>query len=162
MFFFGLINMQEKNIQKNNGFVSLFAVLIATVILAIAIGMSSVALKQIVLASTADEANESFYSADAALQCAIALDSDNAFSGGSTIVNCVGEQIPVDDSNNEIFKFGTNGEGFEWANGNCVKVEVNKSGEVTQIEALGYNVACDQISESPRAVERALRVRYAG
>jgi len=148
--------------QKNKGFVSLFAVLMATVILAIAIGMSSIALKQIVLTSTADEANESFYAADSALQCAIALDAENAFIGGDgVLVDCAGQLIPVDDSNNEFFTFGENGSGFEWENGNCVRVEVDKSGEVTLIEAFGYNVGCEDVSTSPRAVERALRVRYA-
>jgi hypothetical protein len=74
----------------------------------------------------------------------------------------IGEDIPVDNSNNEVFRFGENTQGFNWTNDNCVRVEVDKTGEVTKIEALGYNVACDQIDQSPRVVERALRVRYAG
>jgi hypothetical protein len=115
-----------------------------------------------VLASTADEANEAFYAADSALQCAIALDSDGAFSlGGGPTVDCAGQTIPIDDADNEFFVFGDAGSGFEWSNGNCVRVEVDKSTEITQIEAFGYNVGCDDISTSPRAVERALRVRYA-
>jgi Tfp pilus assembly protein PilX len=72
-----------KKISHNTkGFVSLFTVLMATVILAMAIGMSSVALKQIVLSSNASEANEAFYAADSALQCAIALDGLNTFQIG--------------------------------------------------------------------------------
>ena len=154
-----------KKIPHNTkAFVSLFAVLLATVILAMAIGMSSVALKQIVLSSNANEANQAFYAADSALQCAIALDGINVFQAGfEGVVDCgTGQDIPVDNSNDEVFRFGENSQGFEWSSGCCVRVEVDKTGETTKIEALGYNVACDQIDQSPRVVERALRVRYGG
>lgn len=154
----------KKILNNTKAFVSLFAVLLASVILAMAIGMSSVALKQIVLSSNANEANDAFYAADSALQCAIALDGVNTFQTGfEGFVDCgVGVDIPVDNSNNEVFRFGENAQGFDWANDSCVRVEVDKTGEITKIEALGYNVSCDEIDQSPRAVERALRVRYAG
>jgi hypothetical protein len=149
-------------LQHKEGFISLFTVLLATVILAIAVGMSSVALKQIVLASTADDANEAFYAADAALQCAIMLDIDGTFEvGGPNEVFCgdIGP-ITIDDGDSGIFIFNQTQNGFEWQNQNCTRVRVDKSDTMTKIEALGYNVSCSEIGQSPRTVERALRVRY--
>lgn len=153
-----------KRYTTKKGFISLFTVLLSTVILAIAVGMSSVALKQIVLTSTADEANEAFYSADSGLQCAVMLDLEGVFeSGGPNEVDCGSVQnISIDDDDSGIFIFNQADNGFEWNNGNCVRIIVDKSDETTEIEAFGYNVACEEIGQSPRALERALRVRYGG
>lgn len=150
--------------KEKKGFVSLFAVLMSTVILAIVLGMSSVALKQIILSSTASEANEAFYSADAGMQCAIMNDRSGEFAvGQDSVIFCGPSQISIESDDSEVYRVvGDNGLGFEWDNGNCVYITIDKSGEVTEIEAFGYNVACDEIGQSPRVVERALRVRYAG
>jgi len=156
------IKVMKKIPPTKDGFISLFTVLLATVILAIAIGMSSVALKQIVLAGTADEANEAFYAADAGLQCAVMHDQAGVFEvGGPNEIDCGSVQdIPIDDGDSQIYIFNQNEDGFEWPNGNCTRIIVNKSGEATEIEAFGYNVACEEINQSPKTVERALRVRY--
>ncbi len=156
------INAMKKILLKKDGFISLFTVLLATVILAIAIGMSSIALKQLVLAGTADEANEAFYAADAGLQCAVMHDQDGVFEvGGPDQIDCGSVQdIPIDDGDTQVYIFNQNESGFEWPNGNCTRIFVNKNGEATEIEAFGYNVSCDQINQSPKTVERALRVRY--
>lgn len=150
--------------ETQKGFISLFTVLLSTVILAIGIGMSSMALKQIVLASTADDANEAFYSADAGLQCAVMHDIQGVFdAGGPEQVNCgSAENITIDDGDSGIFIFNQADNGFEWNNENCVRITVDKSDLTTEIEALGYNVPCEEIGQSPRTVERALRVRYGG
>jgi hypothetical protein len=149
-----------KDISKKEGFISLFTVLLATVILAIAVGMSSIALKQIVLSSTADDANEAFYSADSGLQCAIMLDTQqDAFGvGAGTPVDCGGNQGIVVGGGGNSFNFA-----FDWVstnNNNCVNIKVEKIGLSTRIEALGYNVSCAEVGTSPKVVERALRVRY--
>lgn len=155
------INFTNKK-QTKAAFVSLFTVLMATVILAIAIGMSSIALKQIVLASTADEANEAFYSADAGIQCAIMQDFYGAYQiGGPDTVTCGSVDTDLNDSDTQVFTYGLNGQGFDWPSGNCVKIIVKKDALMTEIESFGYNVSCDQL-DSPRVVERALRVRYGG
>lgn len=152
--------MQKQESKK--AFISLFTVLLATVILAIAVGMTTVALKQIVLTSTADQANDAFYSADSGLQCVIMLDLAGAFQVGSgSTVNCgTVEGIAVDSSDSGVFKLNGLAGGFDWENGNCVRITVNKLNGATQIESLGYNMSCEDIAQSPRSVERALRVRY--
>ncbi len=149
-----------KKIISKKGFISLFTVLLATVILSISVGMTSIALKQIVLGSTADDANEAFYSADSGLQCAVMLDIANTFDvSGSVQINCGLVNITANDNNNTgVFIFS-----FDWSNGNCVKIKVDKSATgITSIEALGYNVSCADVNagQSPKIVERALRVRY--
>lgn len=152
---------------KKRGFVSLFTVLMATVILSMTIGMSSVALKQVVLGSTASEANEAFYSADAGMQCAIMNDRNGEFDvGADSLISCgIGDlnQIAIQTGDNQLYSVvGDTGFGFEWNNGNCVFITVRKNSDITEIEAFGYNVSCDDVVDNPRAVERALRVRYAG
>lgn len=145
------------------GFISLFTALLATVILAISVGMSSIALKQIVLTSTADDANEAFYSADAGLQCAIMLDLGGTFQvGAGSQVSCGSiENISIEDNDSGVFIFNQNNQsGFNWMNGNCVRIIVRKGTPITEIESFGYNVSCEEIQQSPRTVERALRVRY--
>lgn len=159
------MNVLKISTVKNKGFVSLFTVLLATVILSITIGMSSVALRQVILSSTASEANEAFYAADAGMQCAIMNDRNGAFNvGAPQTISCgAGElsQLPVIGGDNQEYTIGLNGS-FEWGNQTCVSVIVRKNSDITEIEAFGYNVPCGDILESPRVVERALRVRYAG
>ncbi len=151
------------NIKKHNqkGFISLFAVLIATVVMSMAIGMSSIALKQMVLSSNAEVANQSFFSADSALQCAMYHDRQNTHVvGGPGFVDC-GVEIQVSGGDGGVFIYGNPfSENFEWQYGTCAKVTVFKGDGMTEIEAFGYNVSCEDL-DGPRVVERALRVRYA-
>jgi len=150
--------------NSKQGFISLFTVLLTTVILAMAIGMSSIALKQLVLASTADDANEAFYAADSGIQCAVMYDSQGVFQvGGPNEITCGPVQnIPIDSNDAGYYILAQETNGFDWSNGNCVRIFVTKDAGITEIEVFGYNVTCAEISESPRVVERALRVRYGG
>lgn len=155
-------------LKTKQGFISLFTVLLATVILAIGVGMSSIALKQVVLSSTADDSNDAFYAADAGLQCAIMHDLEGVFQTGSpTTVACGSlsniSVISYDSGRFILVQEGLDGfEGFEWSSSdnNCVRVIVSKNSGMTEIESFGYNVTCGEINQSPRTVERALRVRY--
>src|SRR5690606_15727798 len=61
-----------KNILKNEkGFVALFTVLLTSVILAMAIGIASISLKEIVLSSAASEGSLAFFAADSGIECAL-------------------------------------------------------------------------------------------
>lgn len=153
-----------KKIISKKGFISLFTVLLATVILSISVGMTSIALKQIVLGSTADDANEAFYAADAGLQCAIMNDiMGNFATGANAPINCGSVQSIAINPSGTSFSLTLGGPtGFDWSNGNCVDVTIEKTSSTTKIEALGYNVSCADVNagQSPKIVERALRVRY--
>ena len=55
------------NKKNQKGFVALFTVLIVTVILAMAIGIASISLKEIVLSSSASDGSKAFYAADSGI-----------------------------------------------------------------------------------------------
>lgn len=64
----------QKRIQKDRGFVMLFSVLVAALILLIGTGIFSVIQKEVVLSSYARESQRAFYAADSALECALYAD----------------------------------------------------------------------------------------
>lgn len=150
-----------KNITHKKAFVSLFAVVLSVIILSIAVGMSSLAFKQIVIGVTSDQSNDAFYIADSALQCAIMLDSQDYFPNGIyQDVNCGSAQaITLEPLGPGVTVFAEPG-GFNWMGG-CAQVVVTKDNLQTKIEAYGYNVDCPDVHvEDMKVVQRALRVRY--
>ncbi len=71
--------------HNQRGFTMLIAVVTGTILLLIAYGMASIALRQQVLASGARDSQAAFYAADASLECAEYLDTDQkAFAAKST------------------------------------------------------------------------------
>lgn len=154
--------MKNFKTKRNNGFVALFTVLIAAVILAMAVGISNIALKQIVLSSSATEANKSFYAADSGIECVLYHDINgtppNSFDPGSLSfnINCGGDQITVNESNGFFSEFMISvGEN----NDSCAYVEVDKTDLIsTRVISRGVNVPCG--TTSSRMVERAIEVTY--
>lgn len=66
--------LNKKEIRKDRGFVMLFSVLVAALILLIGTGIFSVIQKEVVLSSYARESQRAFYAADSALECALYAD----------------------------------------------------------------------------------------
>jgi len=100
-------------LNTNKGFALLFAVLVSTLVLAIGASVISIALKQIVLASSSRDSQFAFYAANTGIECAIYWDLNTptegnvfATSTGSSLhdsddviraaVTC-GEQEIIDD-----------------------------------------------------------------
>ncbi len=160
--------------SKQSGFVALFTVLLVSVILAMAIGIASISLKEIVLSSSASEGSKAFYAADSGIECALFYDRQNATPGGffSGDFECNGSSpqgplagAPTPDPDGEspetyIFEipFGENG---ELCADITLKRQVSIPGEfyTTMIESKGSNVACDE-DTNPKKVERSIRVTY--
>jgi hypothetical protein len=147
-------------VGKQRGFVALFTVLIAAVVLAMAVGIANISLKQIVLSGSATDANKSFYAADSGIECALFNDLRiNAFLNGATEVDCGGVLRPVTSVVSNIFTFE-----LEYDDGlylSCAKVTVDKSDNftnVTRVASRGTNNAC--ADASPRTVERVIEVTY--
>ncbi|MDQ5901331.1 MAG: hypothetical protein QG580_46 [Patescibacteria group bacterium] len=158
--------------QKDKGFVALFTVLLVSVILAMAVGIASISLKEIVLSSSASEGNKAFYAADSGIECALYFDKINLVPGtllqslvcnGNNYILVDGFPDPGPTSNSltdEVYNFaipfGANDE-------LCADIQVERAiiGEVfsTRIESKGSNVACDDDS-NPKKVERSIRVTY--
>ena len=86
--------MNKKTIQKNKAFVLLFAVVISSIILAIALGVANISLKEINFGTSARDANDAFFAADTGAECALYYDrSDNsAFieTSPAPVISCAG------------------------------------------------------------------------
>ena len=157
--------MNSLNTKK--AFVSLFTMLLASLALAMAVGITVIALKQIVLSSTSSEANKAFFAADSAVECVLNYD---ILQNNPINASCFGGQnIDVDTvAGFSIFSDSGSSDGLVnvEAQGSCVRMELTKDINDffedwdSQIEARGYNFPCDQIFTNPRRVERAIRVRY--
>lgn len=150
---------------NGGGFVILYTVLISSIVLAIVVGISTIAYQEVVLSSSAKEGNISFFAADTGADCALYWDiNKQIFQSGSGTISC--------DSNTVLATVGTTP--FELnlniINGtptNCARVTINKDTStpaITTIVSKGYNVSCSQLSSNatpnPRTVERAIQVSY--
>ncbi len=149
------INVPE-NLQK--GFVILFTVLVSSIVLAIALGITNIALKEVLLSGSARDGEYAFFAADTGAECALYWDIKHAAFGQTPIVpDCRGSSVTMTASSSPfIFNFDS-------ASG-CAVVTVDKSDPtITKIESLGYNMDCNVLQttpENPRIVERAIRVTY--
>jgi len=157
-----------KKQAKNRGFTLFMAVIVMGTLLLVAVGIVSLAVRQILISSSARESQYAFYAADTGIECALYWDVQNpsgvsAFSTStsSTNITCNGPSLlPVGGGGSSMptstfaFTFSPN-EPY------CATVAVNKKYVsnvlVTTIESKGYNT-CD--TSNPRRVERAVRVTY--
>lgn len=142
------------------GFVILFTILIAAIIMTMGLGIYSIAVRQTALSGTAREAGQAFYAADAGVECALSAQQKGAFAGGISIM-CNGETvtIPVSEVGNpSVFSInlGTS------KNGSCAVVTVITDVTSRRIISQGYNLCLSGSPsiKNPRLVERDLDVVY--
>lgn len=154
--------MKRINTKNEKGFVALFTVLIAVVVLSMAIGIANIAFKQILLASSATEADKAFYAADSGVECALLFEIGNV-DYPSTVtcgdyVNAPVIASPAQNGEINTFRIDYTLPGGEKT---CAEVEVliEPPFNSITIESLGKNQAC---AENPgnKTVQRAIRVRY--
>jgi len=143
--------MKYKNLQKNKGFVILFAVTLSAIILSIALGISDIALKEVKFATSARDTNDAFFAADTGIESVLFDDKLNPMvppPGGITSEDFV------------VFGLGSLGV-------SCAKINIEKNNASdpsvikTTIISKGYNVGdanCDPTSSN--RVERELKVTY--
>ena len=162
-----------KEIKRNkNGFILLFAVTLAALLLSIALGVSNVAFRELRFSTSASSTNDAFFAADAGIECAFYYDrgedSYDAFGGTLVTVNCGGNSnIPVSQSYNgstthydfQIINLGNSAQ-------SCAKVRVTKAPGATEqsttIVSKGYNLgnASSCPSSTLNLVERSLEITY--
>src|SRR5688572_19750284 len=91
----------KNRIKNNRGFVMLFAVTLSSLILSIAIGVATIALREIKFGTSARDSNDAFFAADTGIECALNYDKEeatqNAFTGTGSM-NCVGNPVPLSGS----------------------------------------------------------------
>lgn len=148
---------------KKSGFALLFAVLATGILLSIALAISSIALKELLLSSYGRESQIAFYTSDTALECAMYWEfQHNSFSTSTTPsdISCnnttnytvgggAGTQLLTD------IRFGPTN------NAPCATLSVEKAYEgspahfVTRILSYGHN-SCN--TGSRERVERGLKL----
>ena len=104
--------MKHTHTHSQKGFVALFAVLLATVVLSISIGIANISYKEVVLSSAAREANSAFFAADSGAECLLLHDLKLGLftaPGSFADISCFGQNpsdafqfspIPYDNESN--------------------------------------------------------------
>ncbi len=160
---------RKKDVQQG-GFAMLFTVLLISIVLSIALGLSNVTFKQTILSSLAKDSQIAFYQADAGTECGLYYDfTRNVFPEGTTVLsletpNAVEETFTSIECGEQVLNLDyINSETdhivyvSEPSDQPCFSITFDKTDDtVSMIESRGYNICRDH----PRQVERALRVRY--
>ena len=142
-----------KKFQKKKGFVILFAVTISSILLSIALGVASVAFRELKFGTSARDSNDAFFAADTGAEYALVHDK----SASSSYVPAPGT--------NQSWSFVVSGLGS--LGSSCAKVTVSKDTTTnppytySTIISKGYNVGdalCD--SSSSNRVEREIKLNY--
>ena len=153
----------RKHFKNNKGFVALFTVLIAAVVLSMAIGIANISLKQIVLSASSTDANKSFYAADSGIECVLFHDlrgtTPNSFDANQAFftIECGGVNIQVAQVTPGFF--------LEFQvpfddDSACAYVNVEKDFTLntTRVISRGMNATCG--TTNARTTERAIEVTY--
>lgn len=160
-------NRKIKNIDQK-GFALLFTVLLVSITLSIAIGVSNITYKQAILSSLAKDSQIAFYQADTGAECGLYYEfTRSAFPEGSTIgdvqssefreLECGEEVLDFDQaaSSNDYFVFRF--DSYDSLPSSCFSLVFDKTGTDNIIQSYGYNICS---TSHPRQVERALEVLY--
>lgn len=174
---------QKKAWKKEGGYTLLFAILVASLVLAIGISILSINKKEFLLTASARDSAAAFYAADSGLECAIRADDKGAFvvenyTDFTPILNAscnvgVGSSQVVTNypssatDPSPLFSFDARFGGTAAA-GPCAIVTIDKTPDAnenphTVIIARGYNTGWDGshcAALSARRVERAIKYAY--
>jgi hypothetical protein len=157
--------------SSRSGFVILFAVTLASILLAIALGISNVALNEVNFSASVKESDNAFYAADTGAECALYNDetSSNSFvqSGGTGNITCLNSTVPITQSGSLpllswVFKVAN----MSSAGGSCAIVTLtrdftNPSYPISVLDSQGYNVgdgSCN--SSNTNRTEREVQLNY--
>ena len=161
-------NFFQKN-KIEGGMAIMFAVLMTSSLLLVALGITQVSYKELLFSLEARDSDRAFMAADTGIECGLYMDSVAAFTGTSSdTLYC--HNIPVN-------VYQTTANTFQFSLGlsptSCAQVYVDKAsgtGTSTQVDSYGYNIG-QQITSSPQScvdastlrpnvVSRALRITY--
>lgn len=156
-----------KKIKKNRGFVLLFAITLSSILLAIALGVANIALKEVKFGTSVRSSNDAFFAADTGIECALFNDKSGGgifIAGGPGEVICLDRTITLSGTfpswNFVISGLGSRGE-------SCVEVNVDKATfPETKIISKGYDTG-EEVNDPPTCyssnsnrVERQIETRY--
>ena len=129
------MNIIIKNLQNNkglapyeargfrSGFVILFAVTLASILLAIALGVTNIALKEIKFGTNARDTNDAFFAADTGIEKILFDDKNNTLADdeytipglGSNVKSCAIVTVDKTTPNTTIFT----SKGYNIGDSNC-------------------------------------------
>ncbi len=141
----------KKTKETRRGFVILLAVTLTGIILSIALGAASIALKEMKFSTSARDTNDAFFAADTGIEYVLMNDKQPT------------SIYPAPGSEDEIIT-GLGSLGMSCAKVNITKEEVVVTGVTyisTTVISKGYNVgdaSCD--STNPNRIEREIRATY--
>ena len=144
------------------GFTLLLAALIASIVVALGVSIFRLSQKEITLSSIGRESQFAFYAADSSSECALYWDVQHGSFGSttpSTPPTCDGQTLTT-SGHSLILPYTVT---FQYEpNGICATVNVTKNSTHprTLIRADGYNVSCEDVTTSPRALQRSIEIRY--
>jgi hypothetical protein len=158
-----------KKINHKKGYALLFTMVIVSVIMVIATGISSSISKQLVLSATASDSQIAFYEADTAVECALyatqvitmlslvvsgppwnqQFDCGQNQAGGLIKLD-VTEQTPVPSGIYDITPPSN-------LKGPCFRIHIDESVSPRIAQAYGYNI-CDPNNKN--RVERGIEIEY--
>jgi hypothetical protein len=155
-------------VPSRKGFAMLFTILLISLVLAMALGISNITFKQTILSSLAKDSQIAFYQADAGADCGLYYDFTlGSFPQGSTVstvpatLTCGNDTLSLNTSESQTtgpsgdyFIYYFNGAG---GSSSCYNIVFDKRASEKLIQSYGYNVCA---TSSPRQVERALEVKY--
>ena len=168
--------MNAPRTQHEKGFTMFYAVLVASLLLAVGVAIANISYKELILSSTSKESQQAFYAADMGVECVLLhefgvlggspfpRDDTESFTGltcaNTPAVLESGYPILSSDAATTTFTLDFNTTGID----KCVTVEVAKwrtpaGKRRTKIDARGYNT-CDTLNL--RRVERGLRATMGG
>ena|SRR5258706_8978002 len=183
-------NTQQKTKKQKlkSGFVALFAVLVASILLAMALGIANISYKEQLLSINTKYSQYSFTAADTGLECALYWDINLHIWDGNLSPNpqiayplnqCGDAQPDVAPPTIPTYKLPVTAMINATVVNGCAIFSVNKQydqdgdgvPDSTKIDSHGYNLKCDDIDitdaglsfiggSGARAVERLLTVIY--
>src|SRR3989344_1288978 len=148
------VKLRTGKVKKDRGFVLLFAITLSSILLAIALGVANIALKEVKFGTSAKDTNNAFFAADTAVEYTLFNDKP--------IINAY--PYTLAPGNIQTWDFivsglGTTGQG-------CARVNVKKDNTSppdikTTINSKGYNI--DDVScsgSNTNRIEREIRTSY--
>lgn len=159
-----ILSFFNHHTSRQQGFAMLFTVLIVSIILSLAIGISNVTYKQNLLSSIAKDSQVAFSAADDGIECGMAYDLSATYFprgfGPASIptksLSCGATNFTMDEANSStsfiVFKQTVSDQTKP-----CKSIVFNKTDAViNKVQSRGYSMC----QNTPRQVERALEVRY--
>jgi Tfp pilus assembly protein PilX len=157
--------MKKKTAQKNNdGFAMLFTVLVISIILSIALGISDLTFKQTILSNLAKDSQLAFYQADSGVECGMYYDLHMGTLPRGTAVAQAPNQFICGANTMTIVKAQSYTDYFVYQEDittttPCYSVTFDKTDTTTGkniVSARGFSTCLS----TPRQVERGLKVQY--